>query len=196
MHQQCGVVFSPFTFRPELTINLQNPKTQLSALLHQATLWVHASPPGTRRQSQSPCRRHRHRYWVRSIFPFHLPLLLSHSVMKMSTLNNIRASLWPSELSHDLPPTARIDGFDLSAVQYPPRNWLPSNVHLHVQDSFAPFPPDHIGTYDIVHIRFFFTLLNSTNVEKLIQNLLTLLSMYSLPQNKNCHLVCTSTRTY
>ena len=111
---------------------------------------------------------------------------------KWSLLANMPTRLWPSELSHGLPPTARIDGFDLSAAQYPPRNWLPANVHLHVQNSFAPFPPEHIGTYDIVHMRLFFTLLNSTNVEKLTQNLFTLLSMSSIPRDTSClHLYIT-----
>lgn len=44
-------------------------------------------------------------------------------------------------------------------------------------DAFEPFRPEHIGAYDIVHLRFFITLLNADNVHRLFANLLTLLSM-------------------
>ena len=33
-----------------------------------------------------------------------------------------------------------------------------------------------MGVYDVVHLRFFVTLLDSTNVQGLIRNLMTLLS--------------------
>ncbi|KAL2038437.1 hypothetical protein N7G274_008776 [Stereocaulon virgatum] len=63
--------------------------------------------------------------------------------------------IWPLELSHELPGTARIDGFDISPAQYPHRNWLPANVILHVHNAFAPFPQEYVGVYDVVHVRFF-----------------------------------------
>ena len=85
-------------------------------------------------------------------------------------------SIWPTEVSRELPQSARIDGFDISAAQYSHRNWIPTNVHLHVQDVFTPFPPDHVGIYDVVQLRFFLTLVNPTNVRGLIENLMTLLS--------------------
>ena len=85
-------------------------------------------------------------------------------------------SIWATEVSHELPQSALIDGFDVSAAQYPHRSWLPKNVHLHVHDAFAPFPPDRIGMYDIVHLRFFFTLLDPENVQGMLENLMTLLS--------------------
>ena len=88
-------------------------------------------------------------------------------------------SIWPIETSRELPSTAQIDGFDVSDAQFPYRGWLPKNVRLHVQDVFAPFPAEHLNAYDIVHIRYFFTLLNPENVEGLVRNLMTLLSMFN-----------------
>ena len=87
-------------------------------------------------------------------------------------------SIWATEASCDLPQSALIDGFDVSAAQYPHRNWLPKNVHLHVHDAFAPFPPDRIGMYDIVNLRFFFTLLDPKNVQDMVENLMMLLSAF------------------
>ena len=84
-------------------------------------------------------------------------------------------SIWPTDVSRELPQIARIDGFDVSAAQYPHREWLPTNIHLHVQDIFAPFPSDHVGQYDVVHMRFFVTLLDPSNVQGLLENLMTLL---------------------
>ena len=95
------------------------------------------------------------------------------SLIKMDQLQ----SIWPLELSRELPGTARIDGFDISPAQYPHRNWLPANVILYVHNAFAPFPQEYAGVYDVVHVRFFVTLINEENVAGFIQNLMVLLSM-------------------
>ncbi len=87
-------------------------------------------------------------------------------------------SIWPTEVSRQLPAKARIDCFDVSSAQYPHQNWLPTNMYLHVHDAFAPFPSDHIGAYDIVHVRFFVTLVSKDSVDGLVGNLMSLLSMH------------------
>jgi trans-aconitate methyltransferase len=84
--------------------------------------------------------------------------------------------VFPIELSQQLP-NASIIGFDISNAQFPPVEWLPLNVSLHVHDAFTPFPESHIGQYDIVHMRFFVTLLKSEDeVQRLVENLAALLS--------------------
>ncbi len=70
----------------------------------------------------------------------------------------------------------RFDSFDISAAQYPVREWLPSNVHPHTHDAFETFPQKHLGTYDVVYIRFLITLVNSENVTTLVRNVMDLLS--------------------
>ena len=80
-------------------------------------------------------------------------------------------------MSHELSQSARIDGFDISAAQYPHPKWLPTNVHLREHDVFKPFSPEHLGVYDVAHVRFFLTLLGPANVQGFIENLMTLLSM-------------------
>jgi hypothetical protein len=85
--------------------------------------------------------------------------------------------IWPIEVSRELPPSARLDGFDISPDQYPLKEWLPPNVHLYTHDAFTPFPATYIGQYDVVHLRFFLTLLNTgEKVATLIENLMALLS--------------------
>ena len=84
----------------------------------------------------------------------------------------------PISLSAQLRNVGRIDGFDVSGAQFPPREWLPHNVHLYVQDVFAPFAEEFVGVYDVVHVRFFMTLVVDTEaLGPLIRNLMTLLSM-------------------
>lgn len=50
-----------------------------------------------------------------------------------------------------------------------------------MHDAFKPFPEHHIGSYDIVHLRFFVTLLKSEDeVRGLVENLAALLSEFLL----------------
>ena len=89
----------------------------------------------------------------------------------------MQKSIFPTSLAASLPPTARIDGFDISAAQYPHREWLPGNVHLYEQDVFQPFAAEFVGVYDVVHVRFFSTLVRPGNLRGLLENLSSLLSM-------------------
>lgn len=72
--------------------------------------------------------------------------------------------------------SARIDGFDISSDQFPPQAWRGNIVHLFTHDTFNPFPSEYLGQYDIVHIRFFVTIVNNEDAEPLLNNLMTLLS--------------------
>ncbi|TFB00210.1 hypothetical protein CCMA1212_007956 [Trichoderma ghanense] len=84
-------------------------------------------------------------------------------------------ALWLTELSDALPADSQLLGFDISADQYPPGEWLPENVSLREQDAFEPFAPELRGSFDVVHLRFFITLLNGENIRPLLDNLKTLL---------------------
>ncbi|PHH92138.1 hypothetical protein CDD83_8811 [Cordyceps sp. RAO-2017] len=83
--------------------------------------------------------------------------------------------IWLTDLSDALPANCELHGFDVSAGQYPPGEWLPENVSLHEHDAFAPFAPEMLGSFDVVNLRFFITLLNGENIHTLIRNLKTLL---------------------
>ncbi|KAL7912263.1 S-adenosyl-L-methionine-dependent methyltransferase [Trichoderma velutinum] len=83
--------------------------------------------------------------------------------------------LWLTELSDSLPADSQLHGFDISSDQYPPDGWLPKNVSLHEHDAFKPFAPEFLGSFDVVNLRFFITLLNGENIRPLLDNLKTLL---------------------
>ena len=60
------------------------------------------------------------------------------------------------ELSDQLPPSAQLHGFDISALQYPSKYWLPTNISLRVHDAF---PKAFHGHYDVVHVVLFVQLI-------------------------------------
>ena len=71
-------------------------------------------------------------------------------------------------------------------MQYPPREWLSANLHLHTHDVFTPFPNEYLNHYDVVHLRFMTPVLSKKNVPLLMRNLVSLLSMYTCYKSLNC----------
>ena len=90
----------------------------------------------------------------------------------MSPLHRI----WLGELTRELPPSTKFDGFDISDTQYPPESWYGPNTTLSKLDIFAPLPEILVGKYDIVHLRFFMTIARDENVKTVIENLKAMLS--------------------
>lgn len=84
--------------------------------------------------------------------------------------------IWLVDLANYLPPSARIDGFDVDLTQCPPKEWLPLNVSVHNVDCLAPLPPHLLGTYDIVHVQLFHLAVHNNDPGPIIQNLVRLLS--------------------
>ena len=56
-----------------------------------------------------------------------------------------------------------------------PATSKPSNLYLHVQDCFKPFPAEFIGSFDIVYARFWLCLVNDPDASDLLKNLISLL---------------------
>lgn len=56
-------------------------------------------------------------------------------------------------------------------------------MHLHVHDVFQPFARDKHSIYDVVHVRYFSTLVDRDSLHPLIQNLISLLSMLAASQD-------------
>ena len=86
-------------------------------------------------------------------------------------------SIWLQELAEQLPPTTKLYGFDNSPEQFPAEDWRPPNMTLEARDCFEPFPQQYIGTFDVVHIRFFRCIVKNNDPEPLLRNLMTLLSV-------------------
>lgn len=84
------------------------------------------------------------------------------------------------ELAQQLPHW-QIDGFDISGDQYPSATWVAPNISLYEHDAFQPFPSEYHGKYDIVNLRFFMTLLNGQNLDRVLRNVMALLSTCLFP---------------
>ncbi|RDA90835.1 hypothetical protein CP533_1557 [Ophiocordyceps camponoti-saundersi (nom. inval.)] len=77
--------------------------------------------------------------------------------------------IWLMDLSRRLPPSVKLDGYDISDKMFPCRNQWPANVTLSKLDSKGHLPPSLMGQYDVVHIRMWATILNSTEVNDFIR---------------------------
>lgn len=68
-------------------------------------------------------------------------------------------------------------GFDISAAQYPELTESQKKcMSFGVHDARKPFPEEHIGKYDLVHVRLFQWVLKVHEIEQVVNNLTTLLS--------------------
>ncbi|RHZ54841.1 class I SAM-dependent methyltransferase [Aspergillus thermomutatus] len=83
-------------------------------------------------------------------------------------------AIWLFELARDLP-TATFDGLDISLDSAPPAEWLPQNVTLRQWDIFDDVPPDLVGAYDVVHLRFFMLVVRESDPIPVIRKVSTLL---------------------
>jgi SAM-dependent methyltransferase len=66
---------------------------------------------------------------------------------------------------------ASLVGFDLSPVHFPAPANLPNNIKLGVLDAFAEdISNEHIGQYDVVHVRVFTAVIKNNDPSALIRN--------------------------
>lgn len=84
-------------------------------------------------------------------------------------------SIWLIDLAKELP-HAILDGFDISAVQFPHKNWLPARVTLQELNALGPMPKELLGRYDVVHVGLVVLLVPGGDPSVLVNNLLSLLS--------------------
>lgn len=72
-----------------------------------------------------------------------------------------------------------LHGFDISPAQFPfsslkaPRH----EIKLSVQDILQPFPKEHLGRYDLVHVRLLVGAMKEVDYPRAVRNLYDLLSM-------------------
>lgn len=90
-----------------------------------------------------------------------------------------QTAIWSIDVAEDpsLSSENTIHGFDVSNAFFPPAAWLPPNVALHVHDITKPFPPEYLGTFDIVHFRMFIMVPEST-VSAMLEQAMALLSEF------------------
>lgn len=143
------------------------PKVEPSTLSMEGCDGLQSPSQHTRaEQLRSEDRRRWNWYGVRSESNLH-PLDSNQS------LTEIR--IWLIDLNRQLP-SAQLDGFDISAEQYPPKQWLPTNLSLSTLDIFPPVPEELIGKYDIIHVRLFILVVRDDDPTPILRNLISMLS--------------------
>ncbi|MCJ1391460.1 hypothetical protein MMC18_004324 [Xylographa bjoerkii] len=82
--------------------------------------------------------------------------------------------IWSIELSQQYP-DVQFDCYDVTDKQFPSTDLLPKNISLHVHDAFEDFPKNLHGTYDVIHVQMFLTIVKKDDPEPLISNFMNLL---------------------
>lgn len=75
----------------------------------------------------------------------------------------------------ELYPEASLHGFDISPALYPPKETLPSNVHLGIMDIRNPPPVSEHSKFDVVHISLIAAGLTPSEWEPVVHNVTQLL---------------------
>ena len=96
----------------------------------------------------------------------------------MLHVHTLRISVWLLDLAKTLPSSTQLDGFDVSASQYPHKLLLPSNVSLQTLDATDEPPLEFQGKYDVVHLRLFLIIVNNNDPTPIFNHCFKLLSMY------------------
>ena len=78
---------------------------------------------------------------------------------------------WLFDLASQLPPTSELYGFDVDTGKFPSAGKLPANVTLQQVDAKSPFPREHLGLYDLVHVRLLMYALKKDEWEAMARNL-------------------------
>ena len=79
------------------------------------------------------------------------------------------------DVRKNIAPDGTFTGFDISDAMFPPRNVLPPNVHLAIHDAREAYPPIHLGSYDLVHLRSLAAGLDRHEWDIVLRNAITLL---------------------
>lgn len=84
-------------------------------------------------------------------------------------------------------PEATLDGYDISAMQYPETASLASNIKLKLLDVKKPIPPELEGTYDLVHVRLLSAAMLAPDWNLVVNNLVKLLKPGGALQWEECN---------
>ena len=85
---------------------------------------------------------------------------------------------WLVDLAKKVPESSQLDGFDISASNFPPKEWLPQNINLSLLDASSPLPEELVGKYDIVHVGRIVLFIRNEDPSVFLNNFVKLLSTY------------------
>jgi len=106
---------------------------------------------------------------------------LLHPAIKVGSDNTKIADIgtgtgiWLLDLASCLPKAIQFHGFDISLLQCPTSQWLPSNVFISKLDIYDEVPEELVGKYDVIHIRFFMCVIKNANPEPVLDSLVKML---------------------
>lgn len=99
--------------------------------------------------------------------------MVGHSVLKKRPLFS---SIWLFDVREQLPPSARLEGFDISFDAVPHAATLPSNVSFRHWNVKEDLPEDLVGAFDIVHVRFLALVVLDEEIRAVVDRLFKMLS--------------------
>ena len=92
------------------------------------------------------------------------------------------SSVWLMDVSQSLRGKHYYHGFDISSEQFPQ---YVGEISFSTHDIAEPFPEEHLGCYDIVHVRLLIAALRESKYSSAVANIHALLStsflLYGLP---------------
>ena len=83
-------------------------------------------------------------------------------------------AIWPLDVASELS-TSKVDSFDLSLSQCPPREFFPAIRRLDTWNIFDAPDESMLGRYDIVHVRLVIFVVRNNDPRDIVRNLLALL---------------------
>ncbi|KAI4098050.1 MAG: hypothetical protein LQ339_006618 [Xanthoria mediterranea] len=114
-----------------------------------------------------------HWMWRRQVKYLLLPAITSENTILEVADIGCGTGIWLIDLAEQLP-RAKLVGYDVSPLQFPPPEWLPRNVKLEVLDALAEVPSSLVENYDVVHIGLL-VLVVGDNPLPLLRNVIRML---------------------
>ncbi|KAF4945087.1 hypothetical protein FGADI_12201 [Fusarium gaditjirri] len=103
--------------------------------------------------------------------------------------------VWLFDLAQELPDTVCLDGYDISATQFPSQELYPPNVSLCLMDSLQDPPDSLLEQYDVVHLRMWASNLRTKDVKILICSVSKLLKPGGYIQWEEANLLAQDVRS-
>ncbi|KAJ5776549.1 uncharacterized protein N7511_001560 [Penicillium nucicola] len=138
-----------------------------------------------RDEAETERLNNQHRFLVKVAGNILHPSIPTEDITAVADLGT-GTGIWLEDVANSLPnKSVYLHGFDISSAQYPPGNEIHrpgrSPIPLSVHDALYPFPVEHHGRYDLVHIRLLTAGLQYSSYAIVLQNARELLSKYIHP---------------
>ncbi|KAI0399833.1 S-adenosyl-L-methionine-dependent methyltransferase [Xylaria palmicola] len=144
----------------------------------QSKYWVAPA-----RNFRSSARLHLQHFLIQNTLGYLLEPTIEESIADIQPLKvadlGCGNGIWLTELHSYLTKnnaSAQLDGFDINPINFPHTDYLPSTVSLQQLDILAkPLPAELVGTYDVVHIRAFVSVIPNADLTPVLSTAFELL---------------------